>query len=101
MTSFSNTVKEIVRSIPSGKVLSYGQVAALAGNHRAARQVSWILRNSSDKEGLPWHRVINSRGSISLPEHMGGLIQRGFLEEEGIIFKKNGTVEKTFFWNGS
>jgi methylated-DNA-protein-cysteine methyltransferase related protein len=101
MTEFNENVKNIIRQIPKGKVISYGQVAALAGNHKASRQVSRILKNSSSSDALPWHRVINSRGTISLPEHMGGLIQRGLLENEGVIFKKNGTVEKRFFWNGS
>lgn len=101
MTDFSENVINIIRNVPPGKVISYGQVAALAGNYRAARLVSKILKLSDEKDTLPWHRVINSRGAISLPEHMGGLIQRGLLEQEGIKFKKNGTVEKIFFWNGS
>lgn len=99
MADFSDQVKDIINRIPHGRVISYGQVAALAGNYRASRQVSRILKNSDDN--LPWHRVINSKGAISLPEHMGGLIQRGLLESEGVHFKKNGTVEKRFFWNGS
>lgn len=101
MTDFKKNAINIIKHIPEGKVISYGQVAALAGNYRASRQVSRILKTSDDCEQLPWHRVINSKGSISLPVHMGGLIQRGLLENEGIIFKKNGTVEKKFFWNGS
>ncbi len=100
MTDFRKNVKKIIENIPYGKVISYGQVAALAGNYRAARQVSRILKQN-ESETLPWHRVINSRGAISLPEHMGGLIQKGLLEQEGVKFKKNGTVEKIFFWNGS
>ena len=101
MTEFKENVINIIRSVPKGKVISYGQVAALAGNYRASRQVSKILKNSNDNENIPWYRVINSKGSISLPEHMGGQIQRGLLESEGVLFKKNGTVEKEFFWNGS
>lgn len=101
MNSFSKNVIELIKSIPYGRVISYGQVAALAGNYKASRQVSWILRKSSEKYNLPWHRVINSKGSISLPEHMGGKIQKGLLENEGVKFKKNGTVEKKYFWNGS
>jgi len=101
MTDFEENVKNVVKNIPEGKVISYGQVAALSGNYKASRQVSKILKKYSDSDQLPWHRVINSKGSISLPEHMGGLIQRGLLETEGIIFKKNGTVEKRFFLNGS
>jgi len=96
---FSELVIEVIKSIPVGRVISYGQVAALAGNHRAARQVSRILKTV---ENLPWHRVVNSKGKISLPPHMGGIIQKGLLENEGVIFIKKGTaIEKRFFWNGS
>lgn len=99
MSVFSENVKYIICGIPPGKVLSYGQVAALAGNYRSARQVSRILKLSDKNDALPWHRVINSRGGISLPEHMGGLIQRKLLENEGVKFKKNGTVEKGYFYS--
>ena len=71
---------------------SYGRVAEIAGNPRAARQVSRLLHSSSDKHNLPWHRIINSAGSISLKgEH--GLIQRGLLESEGVEFGIGGTVD--------
>ncbi|MDA3810596.1 MAG: methylated-DNA--[protein]-cysteine S-methyltransferase [Spirochaetaceae bacterium] len=102
MMSFNENVIKVIKSIPYGKVISYGQVAALAGNNRAARQVSWILKNNSDKENLPWHRVVSSKRTISLPIHSGGIIQKGLLENEGVKFKKKGTeIEKIFFWNGS
>lgn len=65
-TLFYQRVGCIIRRIPEGKVATYGQIAALAGNHRAARQVAWILHSSSKKENLPWHRVVNSQEGISL-----------------------------------
>ena len=98
--SFSENVISIIKNIPRGKVISYGQVAAIAGNYKAARQVSWILKNSSEKQNLPWHRVISSRGTISLPYHMGGIIQEGLLKNEGVLFTEKGTVQKEFFWKG-
>jgi methylated-DNA-protein-cysteine methyltransferase-like protein len=102
LDNFTNRLIVIIKAIPYGKVISYGQLAALAGNHRAARQVSRVLKQFSEKENLPWHRVVNSKGMISLPEHMGGIIQKGLLENEGIGFKKKGTViEIKYFWNGS
>ena len=97
---FRDNVIRIIRSIPVGKVISYGQIAALAGNHRASRQVSWILKNS-DAENLPWHRVINSKGKISLPPQDGGIVQKGLLESEGVRFTNGGiTIDKSCFWSG-
>ena len=64
--SFSDRAKQAITGIPYGKVATYGQIAACAGNHRAARQVAWLLHSSSRKDNLPWHRVINSREIILL-----------------------------------
>jgi alkylated DNA nucleotide flippase Atl1 len=58
MDSFTARVKRIIGSIPAGRVSTYGQIALLAGNVRAARQVAWVLHTSSSKDRLPWHRVI-------------------------------------------
>ncbi|MFW9905345.1 MAG: MGMT family protein [Candidatus Thorarchaeota archaeon] len=88
-SSFSQRVKNIIKKIPTGKVATYGQIATYAGNSRAARQVAWILHSSSGKDNLPWHRVINSKGKISLPRNEGYESQKGLLEKEGITFDKN------------
>ncbi len=99
--SFSENVIAIIKGIPKGKVISYGQIAAIAGNHRAARQVASILKKNSENQNLPWHRVVNSKRSISLTPSMGGTIQKELLISEGIEFTKKGTIiEKEFFWNG-
>ncbi len=99
--SFSENVIAIIKRIPKGKVISYGQIAAIAGNHRAARQVASILKKNSENQNLPWHRVVNSRRAISLAPSMGGTIQKELLISEGIGFTKKGTiVKKEFFWNG-
>jgi len=70
--------------IPAGNVATYGQIATLAGNNKAARQISRILHSSSDKYDLPWHRVINSQGRISLRSGDGLEMQKAMLESEGI-----------------
>ena len=75
---------KIIREIPVGKVATYGQIATLAGNNKAARQISRILHSSSDKYDLPWHRVINSQGRISLRSGDGLEMQKAMLESEGI-----------------
>lgn len=92
--------KEIVRaikSIPPGRVATYGQIAALAGNPRGARQVSWVLNASSEKEKLPWFRVINSKGEISLPSGDGCELQKALLEGEGVEFNRHGQIDLARF----
>jgi methylated-DNA-protein-cysteine methyltransferase-like protein len=92
MEPFTKRVIKIIRSIPPGRVLTYGLVAALAGDPRGARQVARVLHSMSRKHGLPWHRVINFRGGISL---RGGEedLQRTLLEAEGVEFGLNGRID--------
>jgi methylated-DNA-protein-cysteine methyltransferase-like protein len=96
---FTDHVKKIIRAIPAGRVATYGQVAALGGNHRAARQVAWILHSSSGKEKLPWHRVINSRGRISLRRGSGFEEQKRRLRAENVGVKSSGQVDlRAYQW---
>ncbi len=98
-SSFSQRVKEIIKQIPEGNVATYGQIATYAGNPRASRQVAWILHSSSQKDKLPWHRVINSKGRISLPHAGGYETQKELLEMEGIVFSKNDKIDFTkYLW---
>ena len=90
--SFSQKVKNIIKKIPTGKVATYGQIATYAGNPRASRQVAWILHSSSRKDNLPWHRVINSKGRISLPHNGGYETQKELLEKEGIAFNEDDKI---------
>jgi len=77
----------VIARIPPGRVATYGQIAALAGLPRQARRVGHALKVQPDGAGLPWHRVINARGAISLPsgDH-SALIQRARLKAEGVVF---------------
>ncbi len=88
MMEFTEQVISIIKSIPKGKVMSYGQIAANAGNPWGARQVSRILHSMSKSHELPWHRVINSKGEISLKGD-GAMIQEVMLKSEGIKFENN------------
>ena len=98
--SFHQKVIGIIKKIPRGKVAAYGQIAAYAGNPRAARQVVRILHSSSRKEKLPWYRVINSKGTISLKPNHCYEIQKQLLLEEGIEFDKNDKVDfKRYLWS--
>ena len=91
--SFSEKAREIISQIPRGRVATYGQVAAYAGNPRAARQVVRVLHASSRKYGLPWHRVINRLGGISLEPGHGGETQMEMLKAEGVEFSDSGKVD--------
>ena len=87
------SVWKVVSEIPSGHVLTYGEVARLSGMPRAARRVSQALRRAPRGLELPWHRVINAQGKISFPEDSGGWMrQKDKLENEGVVFL-NGKVD--------
>lgn len=97
---FTATVLRTIKRIPAGKVATYGQIALLAGNHRAARQVARLLHSSSAKHDLPWQRVVNGRGTISLRPGYGYEEQRDLLEDEGVEFGINDRIDlKRFLWN--
>ncbi len=93
----SSTYKLIyaaVRRIPRGKVATYGQIALVAGLGRAARQVGYALHSLPPKSRVPWHRVINHEGRISLRSSGGhDEWQRVLLEEEGVEFDRSGKVK--------
>ena len=98
-TEFTETVIALLKKIPKGKVATYGQIATLAGSPRAARQVVRILHSSSKKHKLPWHRVINSQGEISLLPNQGAEIQKSLLIKEKVKFSLSGSVNlKEFQW---
>ena len=94
-------IYDIIERIPVGKVATYGQIAALAGNPRAARTVGWALGSLKGSRKLPWHRVINSHGSSSFPDEAKRKLQQTLLEQEGIVFDRNGRVDLgKFLWRG-
>ena len=93
MTPFTENVVEIIRSIPEGKVATYGQVARLAGSPRAARQVVRALHSMSKKHRLPWHRVINAKGQIALQDDESYNEQVLSLEAEGVEIGLNGVID--------
>ncbi|MEO8633979.1 MAG: MGMT family protein [Gemmatimonadales bacterium] len=74
----------VVRRIPRGRVATYGQVAAEAGLAGRARQVGYALHALPTGSVVPWHRVINSAGRVSLPPNNGGLDQQLRLQAEGV-----------------
>lgn len=82
-------VWQVVEGIPRGHVLTYGEVARLAGMSRAARRVSQAMRRAPRTRKLPWHRVVNAQGRISFPaDSSGHRQQKERLEREGVVFVK-------------
>jgi methylated-DNA-protein-cysteine methyltransferase-like protein len=95
-------IYEVVARIPHGKVATYGQVAALAGIPRHARQVGYALYDLPSGAGLPWHRVINARGEVSPRSEPGwDGFQRQLLEAEGVEFRRGRIDLKRYRWEPS
>jgi len=83
----------LVRRIPPGRVMTYGQIATLLGNRLSPRAVGWAMHGCP--AGVPWQRVVNASGGCSterMPDVPPGL-QRALLEAEGVLFKPNGTLD--------
>jgi len=95
--NFRQRVFQIIAAIPLGQVTTYGEVARLAGSPRAARQVGGVLKKLPEGSSLPWHRVVNRHGEISL-QGEDFKRQRQALLAEGIIFKKGQIDLLKFGW---
>ncbi|HET9334753.1 MAG TPA: MGMT family protein [Gemmatimonadota bacterium] len=92
--SFYDQVYRMVTRIPHGRVTTYGHIAALCGKPRAARTVGWALHALPDDHRVPWHRVINARGGISIAKvGLPPELQRSLLEREGVVFDADGRVD--------
>ena len=92
----------VVRRIPRGRVMTYGQVAAAAGMPRAARVVGYAMHAIGDQ--VPWQRVLGARGrgraGVSIKDPVGAAIQQQMLEKEGVAFSRVGAVDlERFGWS--
>ena len=93
-------ILEVIALIPYGKVATYGQIAKLAGLPKHARLVGYVLKHLDKSSEIPWYRVINSQGKISVTHinQQGENVQQSLLEQEG-IYLLNGKVSlKKFVW---
>ena len=97
MEPFTERVVEIIKNIPEGKVMTYGQIAALAGSPRGARQVVRALHALTEKYNLPWHRVINSKGEIGIKDYESYNEQKVLLQSEGVKFTKQNNINLNEF----
>ena len=91
--SYRERVYKIVREIPSGKVMTYGQIAEILGEGYTPRTVGYVM-HAADTEKVPWQRVINSKGGCSTGKMMMPVnLQQKMLEDEGIDFNEKGTCD--------
>jgi methylated-DNA-protein-cysteine methyltransferase-like protein len=97
-SNYRERVYRIVRSIPRGRVMTYGQLAEILGDGYTPRTVGFVMHGSNDK--TPWHRVINAQGACST----GGVVlphdkQQRMLEAEGVCFNERGRCDlRTYLW---
>jgi methylated-DNA-protein-cysteine methyltransferase-like protein len=93
-------IYEVVKQVPRGKVASYGQIAQIVGAGCDARMVGYAMAGTPEGSDVPWQRIVNREGKISLPGK-GGVIQRMRLEAEGVVFDARGRIDmKRFGWGG-
>ena len=98
---FFEQVHRVVARIPPGRVATYGQIAHILGQPHAARTVGWALRGSPEGLALPWHRVVNAAGHISIADPRGVSVQQQLLESEGVFFDSDGRIDlDRFGWEG-
>lgn len=99
LPSFREQVLALVAQIPAGRVMTYGQLALLCGNSKAAREVGYIMHGLLEGSDLPWQRVINAQGRVSTNKVGFGDLQRDLLSEEGIQFDGSGRCDlKALQW---
>lgn len=99
MKRFHSGVYRLVERIPRGQVATYGQIAALLGYPRAARAVGRAMKHVPGH--LPWHRVVNAQGGISLRRNVGSMLtQRVLLEQEGVRVRRGRIRLREHRWPG-
>ncbi|GGF93717.1 MGMT family protein [Paenibacillus abyssi] len=93
MKPYTNRVIEIIKGIPEGYVMTYGQIAQQAGSPRGARQVVRILHALSGIHNLPWHRVVNAKGEIAIKDEEARMMQILYLDSEGVELNREGRID--------
>jgi methylated-DNA-protein-cysteine methyltransferase related protein len=93
-------IYEVVRQVPHGCVASYGKIAEIVGPGCDARTVGYAMAGTPEGSDIPWQRIVNREGKISLPGR-GGQIQRMRLEAEGVVFDARNRIDMARFgWAG-
>jgi methylated-DNA-protein-cysteine methyltransferase-like protein len=99
--NFFNSVYQVVRLIPKGRVTTYGAIAAYLGTKGSARMVGWAMNNSHLLGDVPAHRVVNKQGLLTGKHHFGSSVEmEQLLEAEGVAVKDNQVQNmETVFWD--
>ncbi len=85
-------IKAVLKTVEFGAVMSYGEVALRAGFPRGARTVVWVLKTASEKDGLPWHRIVRKDQRIAIKNPDGHFLQQKLLEAEGWTVDQSGRL---------
>jgi methylated-DNA-protein-cysteine methyltransferase-like protein len=92
-------IYDIVRSIPSGRVTTYGAIAEMIGLRSSARMVGWALNSAAGRTDIPCHRVVNRLGELTGKMHFATPdLMRELLEAEGVVFIDESVDMKKCFW---
>ena len=99
--SFFSTVYEVVRSVPEGKVTTYGAIAKYLGSPQSSRMVGWAMNAAHSHPDIPAHRVVNRKGLLTGKHHFGGSnVMNQLLENEGIkIIQDQIQNFESYFWD--
>ena len=98
--TFTQKVYQVASKIPKGKVATYGQIARLAGNAKAARAVGMAMRSNTDRALVPCHRVVASDGKLTGYAFGKGIkTKKEMLKKEGVVFKENNVDLTESLWN--
>lgn len=98
---FFDKVHLLVCHIPAGRVASYGQIARMLEHPHASLTVGWAMRATPPDSDIPWHRVVNATGRISIRDPRGAARQRRLLEAEGVVFQNDDQIDMgRFGWDG-
>ena len=101
MKTFKQKVYEIAATIPKGKVMTYSQLAALAGNPKAARAVGMLMAKNPDLRKVPCHRVVSAKGELTGYSNGGIKIKKEMLAGEGVLFNGDAVVLSKSKWKSS
>ncbi len=97
--TFKEKIYELCKKIPKGKVATYGQLANLAGNPKAARAVGVFMKNNPNAPFVPCHRVVSSNGNLNGYSGKGGIKEKAkMLKKEGVFFKNRKVDLKKSLW---
>lgn len=95
--TYQDRVYELVRTIPRGRVMTYGQIATILGEGYTPRTVGYVM-HAADTDDIPWQRVINSQGKCSTGKMTIPMnLQQSMLEDEGVIFNAAGKCDLTVY----